>query len=336
MRRIATLLVTTGIALAVGGPATAAAPPSFSATFTTGAASASSGYRLAIDYRDPSNPEAKPYAVHRIVQTLHAGARIDTSVPPRCEASNQELMAQGEGACPAGTRVGDGWLAADVGQATGRVPRVIENRVVYFNAAGELVLFSESTNAGDPPIRTASRVKVGERTFTSEVPPFPGFPPPDPYLAIRSTVGNLYPIQRGGRAFIRTPPTCPAAGRWTNRADFSYRSGAKASRTSFSACGPRSAGGDRTAPRIAVRGVPRRRCVRRRFRLRARVADRSGIRRAVVRVDGRPVRRTRRRRFAVTIRAARLRGRRHRITVTAVDGAGNRRTVKRTFRRCRS
>src|SRR5688572_18988874 len=78
----------------------------FADTFTTTAAGASTGLRLEIDYRDPANPDGKPYAVSRILQTLHRGTRIDTSVPPRCEASDQELMAQGEAACPPDTRVG--------------------------------------------------------------------------------------------------------------------------------------------------------------------------------------------------------------------------------------
>ena len=140
------LLVTTAAVSA----AQAQTRQSFSGTLTTQEPSTSSGYRLSIDYVDPANPEGKPYAVQRIVQRLHPGTRIDTSVPPRCAASDQQLMSQGEGACPPASRVGGGRLDADTGMAAGPVPRVIESRVVFFNAEDELILFTESTNAGDP------------------------------------------------------------------------------------------------------------------------------------------------------------------------------------------
>ena len=248
---VAAMLVT-----AAGTPeASAQSRQSFSGTFTTQAPGSSSGYKLSIDYVDPQNPGGKPYAVERIVQRLHPGTRIDTSVPPRCEASDAQLVSQGEAGCPSTSRVGGGRLDADTGMGAGSVPRVIESRVVFFNAEDELILFTESTNAGDPPIRTSGRVQVGPGTLTSMVPPVPGSPPPDSFLALKRVRVALEPVTREvdgrRRAFITTPAVCPPARRWLAQASFTYRDG-----VTQTAASPPSAcrRPDRWRPRVRVRG----------------------------------------------------------------------------------
>jgi hypothetical protein len=303
----------------------------FSGTFTTDRPGASSGYRLAIDYVDPDRPGGKPYSVAEVVQTLHAGTRIDTSVPPRCTAEDAELMAEGEGACPPETVVGGGRVDLDTGAAAGSRPRVIENRVVLFNAENELILFTESTNTGNPPSRTSTRTRVEGNTLTSRVPPVPGAPPPDPFVAIKTVRLETKSITAGGRPYLRTPTSCPGRSGWTNSARFTYRDGVQQLVDSRSPCRR----GDRKKPRIRVRGVPRSGCVRESFRARVRVAEGSALRRATLSVDGRVVRRTRKKRFGARVAARRLDPGRHRLTVTAVDRAGNRaaRTVR--FMRCR-
>jgi hypothetical protein len=225
-----------GIAALPATPAAAQTRQQFAGTFTTEEPGASTGYRFSIDYVNPDDPERKPYAVQQIVQTLHAGARIDTSVPPRCEATNAELIAQGPAACPASTRVGSGEVTVDSGMAAGPMPRLIKNRLTFFNADSELVVLTESTNTPGPPIRTANRVAVGERTLTLQVPPIPAFPPPDPFLANKRARVVLDPISVAGRSFISTPPSCPLAGAWTNRATFTYRDGVSQTVLSDSPC----------------------------------------------------------------------------------------------------
>lgn len=91
---------------------------------------------------------------------------------------------------------------------------------------------------------------------------------------------------------------------------------------------------DSRAPVVAVAGVSARSCVRASFSARFRIRDRSRIRRVVVTLDGRTIKRTTRKRFSVRIRASSMRSGRHRLRVIAVDRAGNRRVVTRSFRRC--
>jgi hypothetical protein len=241
-KKIGIGVLATLLCAAAAGPAPAGAQSrqTFSGTFTTQSPGSSSGYVLKIDYRNPQDAHAKPHSVQTVLQTLHHGTRIDTSVPQRCTASDAQLVAQGESACPPGSRVGGGHIAVDTGMAVGLVPRVIENRLVVFNADRALILFTESTNTPGSPIRVSSRTTVGDRTFTSQSPPAPGFPPPDPFLAIKRVRLTLSAVSTGSgahrRNFITTPGFCPSTGRWTNTATFTYRDGVSQTVASASPC----------------------------------------------------------------------------------------------------
>jgi hypothetical protein len=91
-------------------------------------------------------------------------------------------------------------------------------------------------------------------------------------------------------------------------------------------------------PRIAIRG-PRRRCVRRGFRLRVRLSGSVRLKGVAVRLDRRTILRrrlsTRRARLRVPVRAAHMRRGRHRVQVAVRDASGNRTAKVFRFRRCR-
>ncbi len=237
---VATIAVVAALLAASPVAAQGGSRQSFAGTFTSHAPGSSTGYRLAIDYRNPRDPGGKPYAVAEILQRLHAGTVIDTSVPARCEASDAELVARGASACPGASRVGDGELDADTGAGGGPLPRVIESRVVFFNAREELILFTQSTNAPGGPVRTSGRVAVGEGSLKSRVPPVPAAPPPDPFLALKRVRVALDRVSKrdgeGRRAFITTPPSCPPTRAWTNRATFTYRDMVSQTEASRSPC----------------------------------------------------------------------------------------------------
>jgi hypothetical protein len=226
-----TLIGAVAIVLAASapGPAGAQNRQVYEAQLTSDRPGAPTGFAQTIRYRNPQDAGAKPFAVAEILFSLPEGATIDTSVPPQCDANEAELQLQGAEACPPATAVGVGSLSLDFGAAVPPLPRVIENDVRFFNNEDELILFSESTNTGEPPVRNASRVAVDGRTFTSRVPPLPAAPPPDPFAAVKDVVNRLDVVTRGAagatRAYITTPPTCPASGRWTISARFTYRDG---------------------------------------------------------------------------------------------------------------
>ena len=249
---LATLLVAAGIPAA----ASAESRQTYEAKLTSERPNSSTGFRQAIHYVNPDDADAKPHAVEKVVLRLPRGSRVDTSVPAQCSASEAEFQLDGAEACPAKTEVGEGFLSVDFGAALGPLPRVVENDVTFFNNDDELILFSESTNTGEPPVRTASRFEVGTRTFVSRVPPLPGTPPPDPFAALKDVFNRIEAIERGRstaarEAYITAPPKCPHRGHWTLTATFTYRDGVVQTERSRTPCrGERSTGfSRRSAPR---------------------------------------------------------------------------------------
>jgi hypothetical protein len=344
--RTARRLVFTPVALAaLAGALQAAAADgqapsrqSFRGGFSSAESGAPTGFHEEIDYVNPEDPAGKPHAVQTIVVALADGARIDTSVPARCTASDAELELQGPSGCPAASRVGQGTVAVDTGMAVGTVPRVIENDATLFNADHELILFTESTNVPGPPIRSVGRSAVGERTFTTQAPALPGFPPPDPFTAIKTVRLTIDPVSQSGRAYLRTPATCPAAGSWINNATFTYRDGVSQRVDSSSTCvagaSPGGAGpGPRRRPAISLAGL-RRGCASRDFTVRVSVRSGAALSRLLVRLDGRLVRATSSRRATVRIPARPLASGAHALLVRATDRDGASSVLRRRFARC--
>ena len=286
--------------------------------------------RLGIDYVNPADPAAKPPAVMEVVETLPPGSRIDTSVPEACTASDAELASSGQGACPPGSRVGGGEVDLDTGTAT------LAFEVTLFSNRDQLILLFEQKGGG---VRTPSRARVdGDRPegpqIVAQVPPIPGGPP-DGFTAIERVRLRADAITRDGRSYVTTPDSCPPAGSWTSRIDFVYRNGTRQTTTNPSPCrGAGSGAVDRSPPRITVRGVPGR-CASRDFRVRVRIRDASGLRRAGVRLDGRLLRRAAVKRFGVGVPVRGHAGSEHTLTVVARDEHGNRARTSRRFVRCR-
>ena len=286
-----------------------------------------------VDYVNPENPSDKPPAVRTVVETLAAGARFDTDVPQQCRSSDAELMLAGAGACPPGSRVGTGYIRIDTGFPDPN--RFIEADVTFLNNAGQVIFLSTDRQTG---ARVVSRATIEGGRLTSTAPPLPGTPPDGGALDVVRTRLDAITREIGGtrRAYIATPPDCPAGGEWANTVSFTYADGIRQTVVSRSPCVPAAAATPPTARR-GVEGLrlavwPRRvragRC--RRFRLRAYVVRRGrtvGVRGATIRFAGRVLRTDRLgratlvaefrrpgRRFAV----ARARGRRAASTAVQV------------------
>ncbi len=225
-RRVALAAVALALGAGVGGAEAAAQEgPRQSAelTFTKRGPARPTGVRLAIDYANPADPDGKPHAVARVLERLPVGARIDTTVPPLCGASDAELVLRGAAACPDAV-VGSGELDLDTG-----VPgplRIFATRVTFVNERDQLVFVVEPSGGGP---RFISRAPVSTRSIDSAAPPLPGAPPPDAFTAIRRVRANLHAISvvRGGRraGYVTTPPACPRSRRWRSELSFTYRDG---------------------------------------------------------------------------------------------------------------
>jgi hypothetical protein len=194
-----------------------------------------SGLTFDIDYVNPADPQAKPPAVRRVVTQLARGARFDTSVPDACTASDAELMASGEAACPPGSKVGEGVVTVDTG-----VPgpnRFVTADVDLLNNTDQLI-FVNTLRGGSA--RTIIRGKVNGRTTTTDAGMLPGTPPDGG--SIDTVHIELRRLAEGAGAYIRTPRRCPRSHRWKNRVTFTYADGVTQSVKSPSPCKRRSAG----------------------------------------------------------------------------------------------
>lgn len=244
-------------------PAQATDRQSGSFELTNGKPASPSGSRYSVRFRNPADPGGKPYSVERIRVRLPAGAVIDTSVPRRCDATDAELIAQGESACPRRSRVGGGRLVTDTGSTSGFPPRFVRNEVDLFNDEDELIGLADATNV--PPIPPFDRVVVRSpirrqgnvTTTTTDYPAFPGQPPPDNFLAVRSLHLSGSRIVHDGRSYLTTPPTCPASGRWITTLVFAYRDGVTQTERSASPCTPAATCRGRDATVVGTRGDDR-------------------------------------------------------------------------------
>jgi hypothetical protein len=219
--RAGALIVTVAAVAAALAPAAQAGPRAdYKQMFTTPIPGASTGTDTEILYKHPNDPAAKPIAVRREVFTFPKGTTYDESVVPDCNATDLELMVFGRDACPA-----ESWMGGGQGDTTmtgfpgaGETPIDVDG----FDDAGELVLLG---GTHDPPIKFVTRAIRKGQVVTVEVPRSPGGPP-DGDNALRY-VHNVFPARSApdGRAYIRTPLTCPRSGFWTFKASLTFSDG---------------------------------------------------------------------------------------------------------------
>jgi hypothetical protein len=222
------------LALVAAAPAPAAPAPRQTATFefTSRVPGTSTGTVAHIEFQNPENPSEKPHAVAKMVVHAPLGSVTDTSVPPQCHASDAELYLEGAAACPADSKIGGGVSVSDSGGG-GPFPRYVDATITDFNAQGGVIGFGQVSS---PPIRSVDHTTFSGTSATTNFPVFPGVPPPDPYTPIKSLDITFPPYSRDGRAYTRTPRTCPPSGYWTFKIDFTYHDGVTQSVDSQSPC----------------------------------------------------------------------------------------------------
>jgi hypothetical protein len=244
--------VVTGTALAalaaaaVPGQAAADATPAvdFELGLSSRVPATPTGVTIHAEFKNPSNPGAKPSAQRTVVIAAPGGTVFHAGAFPACTASDAQLLAQGESACPPDTRVGTGTVRIISGAGAPIDP--FDDDVVIFNSGDGLIELFTNTGSG-------KRTAVGRRSLTgpgtlSETPaPTPGGPP-DGESAV--TVLDLR-LDAGpaGSPFVTTPATCPADGRWRSTIDFTTADGNSYSAPASTPC--RAAG-----PRTTVGVVP--------------------------------------------------------------------------------
>ncbi len=209
---------------------------SIRAELTTDRPGTSTGTQMTMRFADPEKPKGKPYAVDKVVIESPPGTRFDNSALPQCLASDAELMARGEAACPPGSIVQRGRLVLDTGSPL-LVPRLMHFRTTTFNTEGGFVSLGE---AEDFFFRGVVRSRIHRNTVTVDYADAPGFGGPDSESAMKTMLTSGPALGSAGRPFIRTPRRCPRSRRWTTRFTFIYHDGVRQTETTRAPCRPDS------------------------------------------------------------------------------------------------
>jgi hypothetical protein len=320
------LLAVVSVAAAPGGGTPVPRQTGKGVTFSTTRAGTVTGVDFQVHWQNPDQPKTgKPHSVSKVVLHYAPGTVIDTSVPERCTASDPEITAQGADACPPGSKLGGGTLETDNGSSD--QTRYVHNTVQVFSNQNDLIFLLETTN---PPTRLVAHTTISGSTTTTNVPPTPGFPPPDPSNALKDETLHFPPYVRNGKPYTKTPPTCPSVGYWTNTLVMTYQDGVTEKLASRSPCQlPKP-------PRASVRlnGVPTNRCASKDFVVRVRISHAPAPRSSKLRLDGKTISSTTRRSFDVPIHVAGLSPGRHQLVGRVSAAGGVKGTKRRTFTRC--
>jgi hypothetical protein len=260
-RKLARCAVAAAIAaLAVAAPVSANERAELEVGFTTARPGASTGLTLAVEYKNPSDPSAKPPPLASAAFELPSGTRIDNAALPQCTATDAEIHARGRNACPPETKIGEGRLVAH----TGTPIDPFDGEGVFFNGAGEIIEIV--VVRGTDEAAGFDRIGIEGSTLRAHPPALPGGPP-DGRTSIKRVELTAPARVEGGRVYVTTPPDCPADGLWRAAGRFSFDDGGSTTVFDSLSC-ERPA-----APRLKLRVSPRTVAAGGRATLRVRVSS---------------------------------------------------------------
>ena len=214
LRRVLWLLAA---AVVCGTTGVALASPQFASTvaltYSSKDPGSPSGFDSFATFSDPGEPSGKPKELFRIRVGFHPGTRIDTAALPRCRASDIDVRILGLRACPARTRLG-------IVHAEGVISTGLHFNPVghLFNARRAIIVVVTV----DGRYITSFRDDLTRDTLTVNF----RIPPGISLIRFKPHIPRHFRKLAGKRrAYMRTPPSCPATEVWTTTVLFSYRDG---------------------------------------------------------------------------------------------------------------
>jgi hypothetical protein len=205
------------VALACGAAGVALASPQFASTlaftYSSQVPGSPSGFDSLATFTDPGEPGGKPKELIRIKVGFHPGTRIDTAALPRCRASDTDVRILGLRACPAPTRLGivhaEGVISTGLRfNPVGHLFNARRAIIVVVTVAGRYVTsFRDDLTRDKLTVNFRIPAGISLIRFKPHIP-----------RHFRKRAGK-------GRAYMRTPPSCPATGAWTTTVLFSFRDG---------------------------------------------------------------------------------------------------------------
>jgi hypothetical protein len=199
----------------------------FALGFSTKGRGARSALVLHVVYKSPGDPNGKPSPIRKVAVAAPLGTRFHTGAVPKCTASDDQLKAQGSGACPPESRVGTGKLTADTGFGPPIDP--VAGDLTLFNSGTEIV--EVVTAPGTDRVTGIDRLRIAGSTLTGHPPMAPGGPP-DGETAVRQID---FTIDRK-TGYVTTPRSCPRSRRWIATGTFGFKDGSEETLNSTAGC----------------------------------------------------------------------------------------------------
>ena len=223
-----------GIVLAGAAGGVAVASPQFTSTFVGSYSSQVPGKPAGFDafatWSDPGEPGGKPKEIQRIKVQFSPGGRLDTRALPTCNASAEDIAIKAVRACPAKTKVGE--VHGQGVYAGSTAP--FNTFATLFNAKRQIIVVVTLDNATGR-LLTDFRDDVEKESVTVNLKVGHGI------SLVRFQAHVPKHVRKRGRkrrSYFTTPPTCPAAGTWTNSVVFSYRDGTSDQHSATTPCKP--------------------------------------------------------------------------------------------------
>jgi len=217
---IAALVAAAAVAL-VGGPeAAGAATSQIKATLRLTTSTPNSPTGAVLNLVRPRGSDGKPKTEAVGVFAMPAGTRIDQHAVPPCTLDDTTWQIEGDSGCP-NSHVGQGFATLYTGLGAPIDPLGIDEQWYY--APGELVALY-SLHDHPSPVLEIGHVKISGATFTAPLDLPPGYPPGTKTSPGETDV-TLQPYVGSHGAFITSPPTCPADGRWITTVTLHYEDG---------------------------------------------------------------------------------------------------------------
>lgn len=205
----------------LAGPATAGATDSgFQAKLRLTSSRPGTPSGAILNLIRPDGPNGKPKTEAVGVFQLPAGTTVNENAVPPCTKDNTTWQLEGPSACPQ-SYIGDGYASLYTGIGSPVDPIGIDEQWYY--APGQIVSLY-TLHGTRSPVLQVGRVEIKGTTFVAPLDLPPGWPPGTKTSPKKTDVTiNRYVGANG--AFITTPPTCPADGKWITTVTLHYDDG---------------------------------------------------------------------------------------------------------------
>jgi hypothetical protein len=218
IRSIRSIVGVIGVAaLATATVAIAATETSYKQNFRSSRAGTSTGIHVAVTAIDPDNQaNNQPAALRELRLTFPKGTSIDLTTAPACGQPDESLFDP----CPPNTVVGTG--SAEMRTKFSDSSPIGADVTAYNGKNGLWLYVVPQTSAQDPVVL---RSDLQGLTLDAKIPQqcVQYDCQANGEAVLTKLVLNTKAITKRGRAYMRSPATCPTGG-WTFKATFKYES----------------------------------------------------------------------------------------------------------------